>query len=91
MGNSKGRLNTYNPKINLNQLYEQTALLKGVDELSKTEKARLRQSINKYLEHLKNKGLLLEYDYKPFKELVSESTTDIIKKSDAKDSLYIKL
>ena len=91
MGNSKSRLNKYNPKINLNQLYEQTALLKGVDELSKTEKARLRQSINKYLEHLKSKGLLLEYDYKPFKELASESTTAITKKSDAKDSLYIKL
>ena len=91
MGNSKGRLNKYNPKINLNQLYEQTALLKGVDELSKTEKARLRQSINKYLEHLKNKGLLLEYDYKPFKELASESTTAITKKSDVKDSLFIKL
>ncbi len=91
MGNSKERLNKYQPKINLNQLYEQTALLKGVDELSKTEKARLRQSINKYLEHLKGKGLLLEYDYKPFKEIASESTTAITKKSDAKDSIYIKL
>lgn len=87
MGNSKDRLNKYNPKINLDTLYEQTALLKGVDELSKTEKARLRTSINKYLEHLISKGLLSEYDYKP----LSEGNYNLSKKSDAKDNIYIKI
>lgn len=88
MGNSKDRLNTYNPKINLSQLYEQTALLKGVDKLDKTERNRLRQSINKYLEHLINKGLLYEYDYKPF---IESDKKAIIKNSDVKDNIYIKL
>ena len=94
MGNSKERLNKYNPKINLTQLYEQTALLKGVDELSKTERARLRASINKYLDHLKGKKLLLDYDYTPtnIKQLsASDSNSAIVKKSDAKDSIYIKI
>ena len=94
MGNSKERLNKYNPKINLTQLYEQTALLKGVDKLSKSERARLRASINKYLDHLKGKGLLLDYDYNPTntKQLTaSDSKNAIVKKSDAKDSIYIKL
>lgn len=91
MGNAKDNKNIYNPKINLNQLYQQTALLKGVDELSKTEKARLRDSINKYLEHLKSKKLLVEYDYTPFKQITSDNKNELSKKSDAKDSLYIKI
>ncbi len=91
MGNSKDRLNKYNPKINLDKLYQQTALLKGVKDLSKTEKSRLRASINKYLEHLISKGLLLEYDYTPFKEIASDTTNAISKKSEPKDSIYIKI
>lgn len=91
MGNSKENKNIYNPKINLDQLYQQTALLKGVNELNKTEKARLRDSINKYLEHLKSKNLLVDYAYTPFKQISSDSKGNISKKSDAKDSLYIKV
>ena len=91
MGNSKERLNKYNPKINLEQLYEQSALLKNVDELSKDDKAKLRGKVNKYLEHLKGKGLLIDYDYTPFKQIASDKTNAITKKSTAKNDIYIKL
>ena len=90
MGNSKDRLNKYNPKINLDQLYEQTALLKNT-KLSKDDKAKLRVKINKYLEHLKRKGLLTDYSYTPFKQIASDTANAITKKSDTKDTIYIKI
>lgn len=90
MGNSKERLNKYNPKINLDQLYEQTALLKNT-KLSKDDKAKLRVKINKYLEHLKRKGLLTDYSYTPYKQIASDTANAITKKSDTKDTIYIKI
>lgn len=75
-----------NPKISLNELYNQTALLKDKKELNKTERKRLRDSANIFLEHLKSKDLIKEYSYTP----IGKSKTSNALTSTKKDDLYIK-
>lgn len=83
----------FNPRININEIYKQTALLKGKDELNETERNRERAKINTFLDHLKETNLLYSYSYTPFKQLTSDedknnSLTTYTNKS--KNNLYIK-
>lgn len=89
MGNASKNSKVFNPHINLNDLYSQTALLNGKDELSKTEKQRLRGQMEIFLNHLKSNNLLKEYDYTPFKEIATKESNKLAKVS--KNDLYIKL
>ena len=88
MNNSYKNRKVYNPKINLEDLYEQTALLQQKQELSKTEKQRLRKQIENYLNHLKLNNLLSSYDYEPFNQITTE---DSKKTKTQKNTLYLKL
>jgi hypothetical protein len=89
MGNASKSGKIYNPHINLDDLYKQTALLNGKTELNKTEKQRLRGQIETYLNHLKSKELLRAYDYTPFKEIATKDSNKLSNVS--KSDLYIKL
>lgn len=93
MGNASKNGKIYNPHINLDDLFKQTAQLKGVAVLSRDDKKRLRQKIEIYLNHLQNKGLLTKYDYQPFNEIpISDDNNNaIVKKSNSKSDLYIKI
>lgn len=71
--NAKNKGDVYNPKISLKELFTSIATLKGKDSLSRTEQQRVRESLLKFLEHLKTKKLLKEYDTKP---LNNKSTSD---------------
>ena len=61
--NSKKRLDTNQPLINLDDLYKQTAILKGKTELSIDDKKTLHNQINTFLNHLINKNLISDYSY----------------------------
>jgi len=89
MGNASKSGKIYNPHINLDDLYKQTALLNGKTELNKTEKHRLRGQIETYLNYLKSKELLRAYDYTPFKEIATKDSNKLSNVS--KSDLYIKL
>lgn len=89
MGNASKSGKIYNPHINLDDLYKQTALLNGKTELNKTEKQRLRGQIETYLNHLKSNKLLRAYDYTPFKEIATKDSNKLSNVS--KSDLYIKL
>lgn len=89
MGNASKSGKIYNPHINLDDLYKQTALLNGKTELNKTEKQRLRGQIETYLNHLKSNELLRAYDYTPFKEIATKDSNKLSNVS--KSDLYIKL
>ena len=94
MGNANKRGIKYNPKVNLDDLYRQTAQLKGVSELSKQDKTKLRGKINTYLEHLKGCNLIENYDYNPLNQLTTsdKSNTKIVASNNtAKNNLYIKV
>lgn len=89
MGNASKSGKIYNPHINLDDLYKQTALLNGKTELNKTEKQRLRGQIETYLNYLKSNELLRAYDYTPFKEIATKDSNKLSNVS--KSDLYIKL
>ena len=89
MNNSSKNDKVYNPHINLDDLYKQTALLKNKKELTKVEKGRVREEIEIYLNHLKSKNLLKAYDYTPFKEIATKDSNKLSNAS--KSDLYIKL
>lgn len=89
MGNASKSGKIYNPNINLDDLYKQTALLNGKTELNKTEKQRLRGQIETYLNYLKSNELLRAYDYTPFKEIATKDSNKLSNVS--KSDLYIKL
>lgn len=89
MGNASKSGKIYNPHINLDDLYKQTALLNGKTDLNKTEKQRLRGQIETYLNHLKSNELLRAYDYTPFKEIATKDSNKLSNVS--KNDLYIKL
>lgn len=89
MGNASKSGKIYNPHINLDDLYRQTALLNGKQDLNKVEKQRLRGQIETYLNHLKSNELLKAYDYTPFKEIASKDSNKLSNVS--KNDLYIKL
>ena len=91
--NAKNRGIEYQPYINLDDLYKQTAQLKGKTELNKTERARLRASINTYLEHLKDKNLLTSFDYKTIKEIGNKKKDNqlVDTKNASKNYIYIKI
>ena len=94
MSNAKKRGIKYNPKINLDDLYTQTALLKEQDELSRDDKKRLRQKINIYLEHLKAVDLIDNYDYKPFNQLTTNDANNSkleVSNNASKNNLYINV
>lgn len=65
--NSKKRLDTNQPLINLDDLYKQTAILKGKTELSIDDKKTLHNQINTFLNHLINKNLISDYSYASYK------------------------
>lgn len=61
--NSKQRIDERQPLINLDELYNQTAILKGKTELNIDDKKTLHNQINTYLNYLINKNLLSDYGY----------------------------
>ena len=61
--NSKKRIDTRQPLINLDDLYKQTAILKGKTELNTDDKKTLHNQINTFLNHLVNKNLISDYSY----------------------------
>lgn len=61
--NSKKRIDTRQPLINLDDLYKQTAILKGKTELNTDDKKTLHKQINTFLNHLVNKNLISDYSY----------------------------
>lgn len=61
--NSKDKGDIYNPSINLDDLYNQLAKLQGKDELSRSEKQRVREQIDKFMHHLYKKDLIESYSY----------------------------
>lgn len=63
MTNAKDKGNIFNPVINIDELYSQLADLQGKKELSRQEKARVREQIDKYLKHLTKQGLLSDYNF----------------------------
>lgn len=77
MVNAKDKGNIFNPVINLDELFNQLADLQGKKELSRQEKARVREQIDKYLKHLTKKGLLSEYNYMTADKKVLKNTDDI--------------
>jgi len=89
MNNSSKNGKVYNPHINLEDLYNQTALLKNKKELTRGEKGRVREEIEIYLNHLKSKNLLKAYDYAPFNEIESKDNNKLC--NTAINDLYIKL
>lgn len=93
--NAKERNIPYNNRINLDELYKQTAQIKGVSELSRDDKKRLREKIEIYLNHLKSNSLLLEYDYEPFnkKQIGTKDKGNKLAtaSNNAKNDLYIKI
>jgi len=94
MSNANKRGIKYNPKINLDDLYTQTALLKEQDELSRDDKKRLRQKINTYLEHLKAVDLIDNYDYNPFNQLTTKDANNSkleVSSNASKNNLFIKV
>lgn len=74
-----------NHKISLDDLYNQTALIKG-KELSRTDKKRLRDNVEHFLKHLKTKNLLSSYQYTPIGKKVSNALSN-----SKKDDIYIKI
>lgn len=90
MGNASKRGIKYNPHINLNDLYNQTAQLKGVSELSRDDKKRLRDKIDIYLNHLKSNNLLTTYDYQLFNQIASDKDKNKLTTL-PKNDIYIKL
>lgn len=75
-----------NPRVSLNELYNHSALLKDKKELNKTERKRLRDSANIFLEHLKSKDLIKDYSYTP----IGKSKTSNALTKGKIDDLYIK-
>lgn len=92
MNNASKNGKIYNPHINLDDLYKQTAQLNCKSELNKTEKQRLRGQIETYLNHLKSSNLLKTYDYTPFNQLSSKDNNKLITTNNtSKSDLYIKI
>lgn len=98
MNNAKDRGIKYNPHINLDDLFYQTALLKGKSNLNKTDRQRLRVQINTFLNHLKSNKLLADYDYTSNNLIASDSiktasdtTNNKLSTNTSKSDLYIKL
>lgn len=89
MVNAKDKGNIFNPVINLDELFNQLADLQGKKELSRQEKARVREQIDKYLKHLTKKGLLSEYNYMTADKKVLKNTDDI--KGLTKPITYLKI
>ena len=73
--NAKSKGQVYQPIISLEDLYKSIALLKGKESLSRSEQKRVRDSAFNFLEHLKAKKLLQEYDTKPLTDKTNKLTT----------------
>ena len=84
--NRADKSSVFNPKIPIDELYKQTAFIKGKDDLSKTERARVRASIDKFMEHLKRKELIKDYSYTPIGTNKASNQLSNVKK----DDIYIK-
>ena len=63
--NRKSKNKGYYPTISLNDMYKSLALLKGKETLTRQEQKRARDTAFIFMDHLKTKGLLKEYDTKP--------------------------
>ena len=87
--NSKKRLNTNQPLINLDDLYKQTAFLKNKAELSTDDKKTLHNQINTFLNHLINKNLISDYSYASDKN--KKLTIDNLKMQKQRNIKYLKV
>ena len=86
--NTKSKREVYNPKISLQDMYKSIALLKGKETLSRQEEKRARDTALKFLQHLKTKNILQDFDTKPL--LKDASDKSITKANQKTDYLYIK-
>ena len=69
-------------------MYKSIALLKGKETLSRQEEKRARDTALKFLQHLKTKNILQDFDTKPL--LKDASDKSITKANQKTDYLYIK-
>jgi hypothetical protein len=88
-GNSKKRLDTAQNKINLDDLYTSTAILKGKKELSLKDRKTLKKQVDIYVNHLVSKGLINDYSYAS--DRTQTLSVDELKKVKQRDIKYLKV
>lgn len=87
--NSKKRLDTRQPLINLENLYNQTAILKGKIELNTDDKKTLHNQINTFLNYLVKKNLISDYSYASDKNKML--SVDNLKPQKQRNIKYLKI